>query len=147
MKVLPFYIYGTVRTGQSLNGWVTDIQDREAEPALCMGTELWTQKDQSYPYLVETIRQDAKTLGELMYLRNSKRLADLCNMEVAVGYTLGTVELITNESDSIHALTFLWQKPTSLYGLVPLGVESWLDRPKPVVQPALFSHREQAAGG
>lgn len=127
--VLPFYIYGTVRTGEPLHAWVKDLLVQPSEAAICMSTVLWTQLDMAYPYLVKTENGANKTLGELMFLRNDKRLANLVEMEKAVGYTLDVVNLITNDYDNLRALSFVWNG--SLAGKRLVGAESWIDREVP----------------
>lgn len=118
----PFFVYGTLRPGQSLWPWMRPaVHNGRAWVAYARGYRLAMARYGDYPVLLETAyRPENKFVrGTFVHVRMTEDFQDIWQMEVRSGYRADSVPVYSGNPDGAisfmgNAMAFVW--PSLNYG-------------------------------
>lgn len=127
------FVYGTLRVGGHLQGWLPERLDRE--PADLTGYALCYASHRGFPYLVKTGMADDVVHGEVVtVLADDDEAVDALvrttAMELNAGYSAEAVTVTLKSGTTALADAFVW--PPHLYDHLGPRIESgdWLATPE-----------------
>lgn len=105
--LFPLFVYGTLRTGQPLEPWLTGVTE-EVTPAFIAGC-LYPCYSGKYP--VAKLNERGLIHGEVRYCRLDVPLYDCIAMERQAGYEMWEVNLFDFEGRCLEEKVFAFHYP------------------------------------
>lgn len=105
MKPTALFVYGTLRPGFRLEGWLKDVTIK-VESAFVVGYDMWLPEGYWFPIAVRSA-EDTILHGDLLWVNDDQRLRETIAMERNAGYQYTRV--LTHANGHLHrALMFTY---------------------------------------
>lgn len=122
-KPFPLFVYGTLRTGQPLEDWLTDVTIG-VKPASING-RLYPCYNGKYP--VAKLDEVGLIHGEVRYCRMEQALFDCIHMEKQAGYQMKTVKLHDDQGYQLEEEVAAFHYPYRVPTAHPIRSGDWVE--------------------